>query len=60
MNVYYQTTATLPRDAAGGVSLPPGLTHFHLLTADLDAAIAASATRLAAAAVMRRDTIGRR
>ena len=60
MNVYYQTSRdTLPRDAAGGSKLPPGLTHFHLLTSDLDATIARlRQAGLAAAAGNAPGTIG--
>ena len=41
MNVYYQTSRDtfLEMQPAGG-NIPSGMTHFHLLTSDLDAAIA--------------------
>ena len=41
MNVYYQTSRdTFLEMQPAGANLPPGLTHFHLLTRDLDATIA--------------------
>jgi catechol 2,3-dioxygenase-like lactoylglutathione lyase family enzyme len=41
MNVYYQTSRdTFLEMQPAGANVPPGLTHFHLLTGDLDAAIA--------------------
>jgi catechol 2,3-dioxygenase-like lactoylglutathione lyase family enzyme len=60
MNVYYQTS----RDAflemqPAGANVTPGLTHFHLLTGDLDAAIARlRQAGLAAAAGNAPGTIG--
>ena len=41
MNAYYQTSRdTFLELQPSGANLPPGLTHFHLLTRDLDATIA--------------------
>jgi len=41
MNVYYQTSRdTFLEMQPAGANLPPGLTHFHVLTRDLDATIA--------------------
>jgi catechol 2,3-dioxygenase-like lactoylglutathione lyase family enzyme len=60
MNVYYQTSRDtfLEMQPAGG-NIPAGMTHFHLLTSDLDAAIARlRQAGLAAAAGNAPGTIG--
>src|SRR4249920_1328155 len=60
MNVYYQTSRdTFLEMQPAGANLPPGLTHFHLLTRDLDATIARlRQAGLAAAAGNAPGTIG--
>jgi catechol 2,3-dioxygenase-like lactoylglutathione lyase family enzyme len=60
MNVYYQTSRdTFLELQPAGANLPAGLTHFHLLTADLDATIARlRQAGLAAAAGNAPGTIG--
>ncbi len=60
MNVYYQTSRdTFLEMQPAGANLPAGLTHFHLLTRDLDATIARlRQAGLAAAAGNAPGTIG--
>ena len=60
MNVYYQPSRdTFLEMQPAGANMPPGLTHFHLLTSDLDAAIARlRQAGLAAAAGNAPGTIG--
>jgi catechol 2,3-dioxygenase-like lactoylglutathione lyase family enzyme len=60
MNVYYQTSRdTFLEMQPAGANIPPGLTHLHLLTGDLDAAIARlRRAGLAAAASNAPGTIG--
>ncbi len=60
MNVYYQTSRdTFLEMQPAGANLPPGLTHFHVLTRDLDATITRlRQAGLAAAAGNAPGTIG--